>query len=520
MSADQPWWRRVFGQPSSSQSPPALPAPTKARRTVAAGRARRYESAASGRIAAGWSAPSAGPNSEIDAARATLRDRSRDLARNSPLAQRALTVLTSALVGEGIRPSVSTGDAELDRQLLALWSSLGLDIDTDGRTDAYGMQTLATRAWLESGEVFLRRRWRRPDDGLPVPVQIQILESDLLADTAWRPPHLLPDSRLQYGIVIDGIGRRVAYEMYRAHPGETLSSSASASLETVMVPASEISHVYHSTRPGQLRGVPWLAQVMLDLRDLDDLEHAEIVRQKMQACLAMFRETESLDPETIASRDDVEQDDDGAWIETLRPGMIAKLPPGEVVKFLAPQQFGGFAEAAKHYQRVIAVGSQVPYELLTGDLSQVNYASIRAGDLEFRRLVGVLCRQVVVPHICAPMWRWIIEAGMLSGRLPEMRGAQLTAALSPHWHPPRWIAIDREGEVKADILEIQAGLRTHAQAAAERGGDWRALVEQLAAEKSEAADLGVNLIGFSSLSPSQAVTLADAPRAGKEKSAR
>jgi len=466
---------------------------------------RRYESAAGGRIASGWSSNALGPNAEIDAARATLRDRSRDLARNSAMAGRALTVLTSAMVGDGIRPQPQTGDAGLDDALLRLWTTWGLDVDVDGRCDAYGLQSLAVRSWLESGEVLLRRRWRRPEDGLAVPVQVQVLEPDLLADVAWGASSAA-DSRIQYGIELDAIGRRTAYRMFRRHPGEAWSIGEAA-LETVMVPATEVSHVYHVTRPGQLRGVPWLAQVMLDLRDLDDLEHAEIVRQKLQSCLAMIRETPSLDPTGLGSDDDVEQDEDGAYLETLRPGMIAKLPPGEQVKFLSPQQFGGFREAAQHYQRVVAVGSQVPYELLTGDLSQVNYASIRAGDLEFRRLVSVLCRQVVIPHACAPLWRWMVEGAMLSGAIPMLRGAELAAALSPRWHPPRWIAIDREGEIKADVLEIQAGLRTHAAAAAERGDDWRGLLTQLAAERDEAAALGLHLLGLGTTSPSQAVTM-------------
>jgi lambda family phage portal protein len=292
--------------------------------------------------------------------------------------------------------------------------------------------------------------------------------------------------------------------MYRQHPGESNSLTA-AGLQYVMVPASEVSHVYRADRPGQLRGVPWLAAVMLDLRDLDDLEHTEIVRQKMQACLMAVRKTSSLDP--VGLSDQVEQDDDGRWIEDMVPGMVAKLPDGEDIDFFAPQQFGGFIESVQHYQRIVAVGSQVPYELLTGDLSSVNYSSIRAGDLEFRRLVSALCRQVVVPHVCQPVWAWFVEAAELSGMIPQMTPQQRMMAMRPIWHPPRWVAIDREAEIKADILEMQAGTRTLAQAAAERGQDWRSLLAQLAEEQEAAAELGLSLTGFGSKSPSQSVTM-------------
>lgn len=503
MTDPRPWYQRAFRapvlEPYSDQQQPATPAQP----AQAAPRIRRYESAAGGRLTAGWISGSAGPNAEVDAALVTLRDRSSDLKRNNALAARALSVMSSALVGDGIRPQPRTGSARLDEALMLGWEMLGLDIDANGRCDAYGLQRQAVDAWLERGECLLRRRWRRPGDGQAVPFQIQLLEGDYIVDTSLMLRRS-DNERLQYGIELDAIGRRTAYHLYRQHPGEN-GILTGGSLETVMVPASEVSHVYRADRPGQLRGVPWLAAVMLDLRDLDDLEHVEIVRQKMQACLMAVRRTTSLDPVGIS--DGVEQDSDGDWIEDMRPGMIAKLPDGEDIQFLAPQQFGGFAESVAHYQRVVAVGAQVPYELLTGDLSQVNYASIRAGDLEFRRLVGVLCRQIVIPHVCDPMWRWYVDAMQLSGMIPMLTPQQAALAYRPKWHPPRWIAIDREAEIKADILEMQAGVKTLAQAVAERGGDWRDTLAQLAEEQETADELELSLSGFGGKSPSQSVTM-------------
>jgi len=91
--------------------------------------------------------------------------------------------------------------------------------------------------------------------------------------------------------------------------------------------------------------------------------------------------------------------------------------------------------------------------------------------------------------------------------IPQMTPQQRMMAMRPIWHPPRWVAIDREAEIKADILEMQAGTRTLAQAAAERGQDWRSLLAQLAEEQDAAAKLGLSLTGFGSKSPSQSVTM-------------
>ena len=50
----------------------------------------------------------------------------------------------------------------------------------------------------------------------------------------------------------------------------------------------------------------------------------------------------------------------------------------------------------------IAAALDLPYELLTGDLSQVNFSSARVGLIEFRRRVRQIQKQVIVPQLCLP----------------------------------------------------------------------------------------------------------------------
>ena len=53
-----------------------------------------------------WGTGNAGPNAEIADATQMTRARMRDLVRNNPYAASAVDALTSALVGDGIRPQV------------------------------------------------------------------------------------------------------------------------------------------------------------------------------------------------------------------------------------------------------------------------------------------------------------------------------------------------------------------------------------------------------------------------------
>ena len=129
------------------------------------------------------------------------------------------------------------------------------------------------REIVESGEVLIRRRHRRPSDGLALPLQIQVLEADFL-DTG---KHLsLPNGgKIVRGVEIDAIGRRVAYWLFRNHPGSSnLTSSTVRFGQSSRVPASEILHVYSIYRAGQARGASWFSPVLIRFNDFDDLADA------------------------------------------------------------------------------------------------------------------------------------------------------------------------------------------------------------------------------------------------------
>ncbi|NKF15295.1 phage portal protein, partial [Rhizobium phaseoli] len=79
----------------------------------------------------------------------------------------------------------------------------------------------------------------------------------------------------------------------------------------------------------------------------------------------------------------------------------------------------GTAEWLRAQLHIIAAGFRVPYELLTGDLSQVNYSSIRAGLVEFRRMIGAVQWQLFIPMFCQPVWDWFCEAAWAAGQLPS-----------------------------------------------------------------------------------------------------
>jgi hypothetical protein len=120
------------------------------------------------------------------------------------------------------------------------------------------------------------------EDGLPVPFQLQVLEPDHLDNG--KTEDMADGGYILQGIEFDALGRRRAYWLFPVHPGETRGRS----LASRPVPARQVLHLFERLRPGQVRGVPWFAPVILKLRDLDDYDDAELMRKKIEACFAAF----------------------------------------------------------------------------------------------------------------------------------------------------------------------------------------------------------------------------------------
>jgi lambda family phage portal protein len=444
---------------------------------------RSYDGAKANRTNGGWYTPSTSANTEIATALVLLRDRSRDLVRNNPWAAKAVQTIVDNAIGSGIVPSAATGNTDLDAQIMALWAQFAASCDADGRHDFHGLTHLACRAAVESGEVFLRFRGRRASDGLSVPLQLQLLESDHL-DGA-RSDYFAPgtSNRILYGIEFDGLGRRIGYYLFPDHPGS--ADVRFRQLTSQRVQASEVLHLYRQDRPEQVRGVPWGAPVIMDLQNLADFDDAELLRQKIAACFALFVERPEGDG---APRLGVEEttNDDGNRVETFEPGMVSYLQPGEEVKFSEPPQLTGYGDFTRARLRAVAAGYGVTYEQLTGDLTQVNYSSYRAGHLEFRRMVDRWRWLSVIPQFCQPVWDRFVAAAFAAGKLPVERAAV-------RWSPPAFESIDPVKDAEATLLELRMGTRTMRAAVGERGESYAEHMAALAEEKADRERLGLVL---------------------------
>ena len=153
-------------------------------------------------------------------------------------------------------------------------------------------------------------------------MQLQVVEAEHLNT---RMSGVLSNGNIvRSGIEFNKQGQRVAYHLFKEHPGEKLIG------ESVRIPASEILHIYRPLRPGQIRGEPWLSNVLLKLYELDQYDDAELVRKKTAAMFAGF--ITKLDPEANIMGEGA-TDAQGVALAGLEPGTMQLLEPGEDIKF-------------------------------------------------------------------------------------------------------------------------------------------------------------------------------------------
>lgn len=450
--------------------------PERALKRVQARRAldvmANYAAATGGRRSKSW-LPSPSDADGASARRMRLAYVTRDMIRNTPFAVRAQQVIANNVVGDGIIPKIE-GPALVQRRGLELIER-HMDttaIDADGRLNLYGLQRLAMNAVVESGEVLIRRRRRDRSDGLPLPFQVQVMEPDYLDDSRDGP---IPSGNVvREGIEYDLIGRRVAYHLFDEHPGGMSYRGWGLRAQSRRVPASEVLHIYRLDRPGQRRGVPWLASVALSLQDLADHQDAELMRQKIAACFAAFRRPP----------DGADERAEASIGSKLQPGAIYDLAPGEDIAFGTPPKVDGFEGFARVVLRAAASGLGLTYESLTGDLSTVNFSSARMGRMEMDRNVSSWQWTMLIPQMCQPMGQWFLDGWL-----------QQAGALSPDvrvtWVPPHRALVDPTREIPALRDKVRAGFASRQGVVRELGHDPERLMAEIQEDRAAAEAAGL-----------------------------
>jgi lambda family phage portal protein len=435
---------------------------------------RHYEGAGTGRRTQGWRKSGADVNAAVGPALTPLREAARDLVRNNPYAESALSTIVDHAVGWGIVPT-SVPESATAQRVWNSWANTTL-CDADGRHDFAGLEKLVMRTVGESGEVLVRRRIRRVEDGIPLNLQLQVMDPDYL-DTSKEQDQLPNGGRIIQGVEFDAIGRRAAYWLFQEHPG----SLRPRSFSSVRVPAEGILHIFKASRPGQVRGPSWFGPVLLRAKDFDDYEDATLMKQKIAACLAVLTTDVDGEGTPLGTADDTETPE----IDALEPGAILNLRPGRSVEVVSPPPVNDYDTYSKTQLRAIATGLGVTYEDLTGDYQDMPFSAARMSRLRHWARVEDWRWRLLVPQFCVPVYQWAMENAVILGQLRAVPTAEWTAPPAP--------MVDPVNEGLAFTRNIRGGLQSLSDSLRERGYNPRTVLKEIASDNALLDELGLVL---------------------------
>lgn len=464
----------------------------------------QFAGAIANRLTADWVlAGTASAEAEIRQNLPALKRRSRELARNNAYARRYLTIKGDNVLGEEgillramVRDSGGRIDKETNRAIESAWKKWGeVGVCTADGGDAWqDVERLAVESEAMDGDGFVRLlpAWKGNGFGLA----LQTIDSDQLEvdydREAGRTARGKRINEIRGSIEIDEWGRPIAYHVWPNHPGEARAIGPS---DRIIVPASDMVHLWHRHRVGASRGIPDFAPILISLHMLGRLEEAEIVASRIAAAKGGFFERE---PAAIGNIDSRKSEPERFNFEA-EPGLFEALPPGWKFQAWSPEHPNtAFSEFRKAIVRSIASGLNVSYNLLASDLEGVNFSSIRSGLLAERDGWRVH-QSFTYRHLHRKVYRAWLRWALTTGALP-LSSKSTESYLEALWGPRGWPWVDPLKDAQSAALRFRLGLGSRTRECANLGLDFEDVLEELAYEKKLAEDLGVDLSNDTSVS--------------------
>ena len=469
-----PWYKRIFNRRKKAR-PLNL---------------RSYAGAQKGRLFADFFSNSKSADAELAPALRTLRDRSRELARNDSYVKRYLALLSANVVGtKGIRLSCKARDdnGQLDlvgNQIIerefARWCKKA-NCTVTGKLSFIDAQKLFIETLARDGECLVKHVKTKDN---PFNYSIQFIEADHLDEELTEIAG--NNNKIRMGVECSPVGRPLAYHLFKNHPYDT-DSYASPGQKYIRIPADEMIHAYMQERPEMTRGVPWTATAMDKIHTLNGYRQAELTASRLAACKMGFYVSPGGDGYVGEDYEDTYSP-----IMEAEPGTFEQLPSGMDFKSFEPNHpTSAFDAFEKAILRGISSGLNISYHSLANDLSSVNYSSIRAGSLEDRAQFGVI-QEFVVAHFIEPIFREWLEMAMTTNQIPLPMTRFDKFADSATFIPRSWSYVDPQKEIQANILGLKSGQVTMADIQSAYGRDVEELFEQHDREKKLAEQYGVS----------------------------
>lgn len=461
---------------------------------------RGYDAARSDRFNQSWITPSTSKDGEIRGGLVPLRNKARNLCNNDDYAKRYLSLMRTNVVGpDGFNLQVKTydrvnnkdvPDTLADRSIedsFAIWSKA--ENCTPSRRDTFRkVQDLVLQHAIRDGEAFIRVL---ENSGIGThSFNLQIIEPDLIDEKY--------NAKLQNGnVVVMGVELNkwrepVAY-YFKEIPIEltVYGFGYDSTGKRTRIPATEIIHLYDKDRANQTRGISWLAPVIEGLRQLKEYEKAALTNAQIGASKMGFFIPNPMGASYKGDKNPLSMKIEAGSFSQIAEGLDfktfdSKFPDTQHESFI------------RGFLRRMSAGTNMTYHSLSGDISGINFSSIRAGLLEEReyyKSVQKWFEEGVLIPVYEKWLKWSLSQGLINliDSTKSLPLAKHDKFNKPVWTGRRWPWVDPQSDAQSSLLMVASGLKSRSEIAAETGSDLEEIFIQLNKEDQMIKKFGLTL---------------------------
>lgn len=401
---------------------------------------------------------------------------SHHLMRNNPLLRVGASRFRASCIGGGAKPVFDPKLFSTD--FVQSFNEWCLYCDFDENTNFAGVQALAVITMLIDGSAFIVRRRTLNH----VPLQVQVVSPLCLASELEREGK---GSYVRGGILYAKNGKVQKYAFYklpRDHP-EFDEEAVN------WLPASDVIHLRDVIHAGQSSAQPWVSAGADFVKQYKDNQTVEIKSRMKRIGQQVFALKEGTVNQNAGAPGTPKQKEK----LIINAGGVTFLNGVKEIKTASPAEIAGnYQEHNNQVLRMVAGLFGITYEMLTGDLTQVNYSSIRAGMINHRRFIGQL-RDIVLNPNFNRMIGWFIDAYHLTSGKPLTNYFENPYPyLDPVWIWPEWEEIDPLKAAKALVLEMQNDITSLEEVSNSRGKTLNQQLDSVQRSKQAKEKRGLN----------------------------
>lgn len=439
----------------------------------------------------------------------------------APIATAAIKVQKTNVIGTGLVPRPTpdskflgiSDEAALEwaqnvKREFDLWA-MSKHCDVARLNNFYQLQAIHFAGQLLNGDAFCVPSMGRPTRFMPYRLRLHLFEADRVR-TPNKNIGIVNGSATSNttgkakngNVIFDGVevsksGAVEAYYVFDTYPQTGVADGKPTRIEAYGSRSGvpKILHTFIGERAEQYRGIPYLAPVIVELKNLSRYEESEITAAVIQSYFTAFikytdDKTSIPFNDIIPTDEQVDTEDTNSY--EMGAGTVNVLGENEDVVFGEPSRpnktFDTFMDTVTKH---IGAALDIPLEVLTKHF-KASYSASRAALLDFWKGIHSN-RGHFVSDFTQPIYEiWLSEA-VASGRV-SAPGYFNDPAIKQAWASVQWVGpsqgqVDPVKEVNASKLKVEQGFSTRAaETTALNGGNWDKNMQQIKKENQVMAE--------------------------------